>query len=238
MEENGYPSTSDFMLSSINILDNAEMKKLRINREDDLLKRAINYINHCGTHKYSRYCHLVSLRNVIYNKKKHKDVKEDDIFSKDSDMFARIKVIECRMKFGKLQIFNKSGENNLTRGIDIRLYVSIRCDINEQPRFRARRNHPRILQQSQSFLYYGGNNDTQRLLSNRTGYVTCIEKGINYAYFLAQLNIHGCVGFEQYTASRLLENIFANTLPKGVLTQIIEKFHLNLFARIILIMVI
>ena len=100
------------------------MKNLKINREDDLYNRAINYMNHCGTHKYSKYCHLVSLRNVIYNKNKHKKVKEDDIFSKDVD-FARIKVIVCRIKFGKLRIFDKSGENNLTRGIAIRLYGSI-----------------------------------------------------------------------------------------------------------------
>ena len=82
-------------------------------------------------------------------------------------MFARIKVIECRMKFEKFCIFDKSGKNNLTRGITIRLYGSIICDINEQPRYHARRNHPRILQQPHSFLYYVDNNDTQRLLSNK-----------------------------------------------------------------------
>ena len=53
MEEDEYPSTSDLMLSSINVLDSAELKKLKINREDNLLNRAINYINHCGTHKCS-----------------------------------------------------------------------------------------------------------------------------------------------------------------------------------------
>ena len=78
----------------------------------------------------------------------------------------------------------------------MRLYGSIICDINGQPRFHARRNHPRILQQPHSFLYYEGNNDTQRLLSNRTGYLTCMMKEINYENFLIQLNIHGCVGFE------------------------------------------
>ena len=45
-------------------LDVTELKKLKINREDDLLNRDINYINNCGTHKSSKYCHLVSLRNV------------------------------------------------------------------------------------------------------------------------------------------------------------------------------
>ena len=77
------------------------------------------------------------------------------------------------------RIFDKSGENNITRGIAIRLYGSIIYDINGQPRFRTRRNHLIILQQSHSFLYYRSNNDTQRLLSNRTSYVTCMEKEIH-----------------------------------------------------------
>ena len=61
-------------------------------------------------------------------------------------MLAIIKAIECKMRFGKLRIFDKSGENNLTRCIAIRLYDSIICDINEQPRLHARGNYPRIFQ--------------------------------------------------------------------------------------------
>ena len=69
---------------------------------------------------------IISIACVdIYNKKKHKDVKVDDIFCTYGDMFTNIKVIEYRMKFGKLRIFDKSGENNLTRGIATRLYGSI-----------------------------------------------------------------------------------------------------------------
>ena len=60
MDEDGYPSTSDLMLLSINVLDSAKLKKLKINRKDNLLNRAINYINHCGTCKCSKYCHLVA----------------------------------------------------------------------------------------------------------------------------------------------------------------------------------
>ena len=215
MEEDGYPSTSKSMLSSTNVLNTDELKKLKINREDDLLNRAINYINYCGTHKCSKYCHVISFKNVKYNQKKHKHLTEDDIYSVNGDKFARIKVIDCRMKFGKLRIFDKSGENNLTRGIAIRLCGAIICDINGLPRFHARRNHPRILQQPHSFLYYGGNNDTQRLLCNRTGYITCMEKNINYENFLVQLNIHGCSGFEQYTASHFIEDYICKYTTKG-----------------------
>ena len=72
----------------------------------------------------------MSLINITFNKEKHKDFKEQNMFSKDGDMFARIKEIECRMKFGKLHIFDKSGEDNLTREIAIRSYGFIICDIN------------------------------------------------------------------------------------------------------------
>ena len=176
MLKDGYPPTSKDMLSSLNVLKISELKKIKSSREEDLLNRSINYLNHCGTHKCSNYCHVISSRTVKYNKDKHKHIKEDDIFNENGVMFARIKVTECRMKFGKLRIFDKSGENNLTRGIAIRLQGSIICDLNGQPRFHARRNHPRLLQQPHSFLYYGGNNDTQRLLCNRTGYKTCMDK--------------------------------------------------------------
>ena len=80
------------------------------------------------------------------------------------------------------------------------------CDSNGQPRYRCRKKHPRILVEPRSFLYYGGNNDTQRLLCNRKGYDTCRKMKINYEDFIIKLNIHGCAGFEQYTVSRLTED--------------------------------
>ena len=57
------------------------------------------------------------------------------------------------MKFRKLRIFDKSGKNNLTRDISIRLCGSIICDMNRKSRFHARRNHPRILQYPH-YLHY------------------------------------------------------------------------------------
>ena len=111
------------------------------------------------------------------------------------------------MNFGKLRIFDSSGENNLTRGII--------CDTNGQPRYDSRKNHPRILAEPHSFLYYGVNNDTQRLLSNMKGYETCMKKGVDCKDFIIKLHIHGCAGFEQYTASRLLEDYVTKYNTKG-----------------------
>ena len=70
------------------------------------------------------------------------------------------------------------------------------CDLNGQPRYHCRRNHPKILAEPHSFLYYGDNNDAQRLLCNKTGYDTCIKKKIDYEDFIIKLNIHDCARFE------------------------------------------
>ena len=81
------------------------------------------------------------------------------------------------------------------------------------------KNYPRILKEPHSFLYYGGNNDTQCLLCNRTGCDSCIKKKINYEDFITKLNIHGCAGFEQYTASRLIEHYVIKYNTKGGLNS-------------------
>ena len=52
------------------------------------------------------------------------------------------------------------------------------------------------------------------LLCNMTGYDT-IKK--NYEDFIIKLNIYGCVGFEQYTASHLIEDYVTKNSTKGSL---------------------
>ena len=215
MEEDGYCKTDPTMLSSMDVLESGELKKLKINREYDLLNRSVNYYNHCGTHKCSGYCSVISIMKVLYNKEKHQHVKDADIVIENNKTYVKLKISNCRMNFGKQRIFDSSGENNLTRGIPIRLFSKIICDTNGQPRYHSRRNHPRILAEPHSFLYFGGYNDTQRLLSNRTGYETCMKKGIDYEDFIIKLNIHGCAGLEQYTASHLLEDYVTKYNTKG-----------------------
>ena len=123
------------------------------------------------------------------------------------------------MNFGKLRIFDSSGENNLTRGIPIRIFSKIICDSNGQPRYHSRRSHPIILAEPHFFLYYEDNNDTQRLLCNRTWYETCMKNYIDYEDFIIKLNIHGCAGFEQYTASHLIEDYVTKYNTKGGLNS-------------------
>ena len=142
------------------------------------------------------------------------------------------------MDYGKARIFDSSKENNLTRGIPIRLFSKIICDSNGQPRYHCRRNHTRILTEPHLFLYYGGNNDTQRLLCNRTGNDACRKMKINYEDFIIKLNIHGCASFEQYTASHLIEDYVIKYNTKGGLYSDNLIFNFNLLLKIILTVVI
>ena len=99
------------------------------------------------------------------------------------------------------------------------MFSKIICDSNGQPRYYCRRNHPRILAEPHSFLYYGGNNDTQHLLCNRIGYDTCMKNKINYEDFIIKLNNHGCDEIEQYTASHLIEDYITKYNTKGGLNS-------------------
>ena len=48
---------------------------------------------------------------------------------------------------------------------------------------------------------------------------TCMEKGIDDEDFIIKRNIHGCAGFEQYAASRLLEEYVTKCNTKGSLNS-------------------
>ena len=114
-------------------------------------------MNHCGTHKYSSYCPVITIMKVLHNIYKYKHVKDADIVTANFIPYAKLKIPKCRMDYGKARIFDSSGENKLTRGVPILLFSKIICDSNGQHRYHCWKNHPRILVESYSFLYYGGN---------------------------------------------------------------------------------
>ena len=93
MEEDGYCKTVSTMLSSMDILESAELKKLKINREYDVLNQSIHYMNHCGTHKCSSYCLKRSITKELYNSIKHKHVKDADIVTENSIHYANLKML-------------------------------------------------------------------------------------------------------------------------------------------------
>ena len=125
---------------------------------------------------------MISIMKVLYNKIKNQHVKDTGIVIENNKISVKWKISHCRMNFVKLRIFDNSGEINLSRGIPIRFFPKLYAILTV--------NKPH------SFLYYEGNNDTQQLLGNRTGYETSMKNGINYEDFIFKLNMHGCDGFE------------------------------------------
>ena len=99
-------------------------------------------MHNCGTHKCSSYCLVITIIKVLYNLINHKHSKDTDIVTENSKRYEKLKISKCRMDYGKARIFDSSGENNLTRGIPIRLFSKIIFDSNGQPRYHCRKNHP------------------------------------------------------------------------------------------------
>ena len=85
------------------------------------------------------------------------------------------------------------------------------------PRYFARRNHPRCICQPQSALYYGANNDTQRMLTNAAFKDTLQELGSHEEYLRYQRNLYsiGKGGLEQYNAERIIERYMTSYQCKG-----------------------
>ena len=90
-------------------LESGKLKKLKINREYDLLNRSINYYNHYGTHKCSSYCLVITIIAVLYSIVNHKHIKDTDIITANSKRYAKLKIAKCRMKYGKTRIIDSSG---------------------------------------------------------------------------------------------------------------------------------
>ena len=129
------------------------------------------------------------------------------------------------MGFGRSLSFDSSGKNNLTRGIAPMDRCTNIFDKNQQPRFYATRNHPRVLQAPYSFSFYGANNDTQYLLVNSHGDELFEEIGaIEYQKFFNNLLSMKMGGLEHHNGVYVLELYLTGYSCKG---NDICLFYLN-----------
>ena len=212
-----YRSTSSNMLSSNDVIERNELMSRKSVRENNLFNRSINITNQCRTHKCSNYC----LKDIIYcrkfNPNNDSNIPEEDIFTNQSgDIQVKVKCKECRMHFGRALKFDSSGENNITRGIKFNQSPTIEFDKNYQPRFYARRNHPRIVQSPYLFHFYGANCDSQPLLVNQNGDSYLQEIGSeNYKNYYFNLLCSGHAGLEQHNAGYVVEEYISSYSCKG-----------------------
>ena len=163
------------MLSSQDVMEQDEMKKLKCLREEDLHTRHVNIQNHVGTHKCSDYCLRIRNMKVLFDPEQHKDVIKTKFKGKDDKEYCIIQIKECRFGYGQWLAYDPSGEKTLTRGIEPRLQGYVSFDKNQQQKYVSRRNHPRIIQSPYSSLFFGANNDTQRILVNHKGEKKMLE---------------------------------------------------------------
>lgn len=218
LREEGYRTTCDQMQKSTDVLDRMELKKIKASRENDLYQRQSNITNHCGTHKCSGYCLREKSFTVKYDAAIHADAKpEDRFFASDGVERVTIRISECRHRFGRALKYDSSGENNLTRGIAPQMNPSLNFDKNGQPKYVARRNHPRVLQQPYSFPWYGANNDTQHILVNATSTSTLSRLGSaeNYEKHHCNLAAAGVQGLEHHTGVDMAEEYATSYACKG-----------------------
>ena len=219
LANDNYRQTSDDMQCSRDVLDKQELKKPKFEREGDLFARQSNITNHARTHKCSDYCWKKKSFSQKFDEQLHlASTPEDRFYAQDGTAMVRVHQHTCRMGFGDKLTFDSSGENNLTRGIPPRQDSCIEFDKNGQPKFIARRNHPRVLQQPYSFPFFGANNDIQHLLVNSSSESTHTELGgttERYDQYQRNLRSVGMGGLEHHNGLHIAEEYTTSYACKG-----------------------
>jgi hypothetical protein len=212
-----YPHTTTQMQSSSDVVLKKELKQPKFRRETHLAERRSNITNHACTHKCSSYCLRTKHLSMKYCPTSHAEVDESKRFCSAGGVeMVKLDLEECKMRFGEPFKFDTSGENNLTRGVESNIEPSLAFDPNGMPRFVARRNHPRIIQQPYAFFFYGANNDIQILMNNATGKETLAELGIEeYERFTCNLAVAKMGCLEHGKSHDVLEEYLTKYTCKG-----------------------
>ena len=216
LESLGYRKTSNQMLSSSDVIEKAELKKPKFQREDNVFDRCVNITNHTRCHKCSAYCWKETTKLVPFDQDYHNSECEK-IHGSDGIIRVKETVSDCRMGFGKALAFDPSGENNRTRGKKFQLRPGIEFDGNGFPKYVAPRNHPRILQEPYAYNYYVANNDLQILLINSKGQETRESLGDDdlYSEYRDYLHIARMGGLEQHNGTFVVLNYICGYACKG-----------------------
>ena len=217
LSTDSYRSTSEKMLSSEDILNRRELSFPKISRERFICERTINMTNQCRTHKCSNYCLVEKIVLMRYDPIVNHNVDDKDryVLANGVEMYKH-RIKECRMKFGRALNFDHSGENNITRGIPPIDIPHLMFDKNQQPRYMACRNHPRVVQAPYCFHYFGANNDTQYLLINSKGNECFEELGKKeYDNLFKSLLCFGMGGLEQHNGVHIIEHYITGYSCKG-----------------------
>ncbi|KAL7554626.1 hypothetical protein ACHAWF_018133 [Thalassiosira exigua] len=212
-----YRFTHQDMQTSAEVVQRAELKKPKFQRESNLYQRKSNMCNHCLCHQCSAYCSRITQFSRLFDPTKDAGAEEKRCFKdKDGQQMVRCDKCECRFQYGELLQFDPSGEGNLTRGMERIDKPYVAPDKNGLIRYYGRRNHPRMVQCPHGAFYYGANNDSQFPLVNATGPETLSKLGpLGYEQFCNCLSAAGLPGLEHYNGANLLEAYCTGYLCKG-----------------------
>ena len=152
--------------------------------------------------------------SVEYNENNHKKEAKSIFTDKNGVVRVNVKCNHCRMKFGIFLRFDKSGENNITRGKERVVYPHIEFDDNGQQRFVGKQNHPRVLQEPYAFPYYGANNDIQKFLINVTDDVE-FDNPDYLAEKLQNIGAVGKIGLERFSGADIGIDYSTKYFTKG-----------------------
>ena len=171
--------------------------------------------NHCFDHSCSDYCWHAEKIDMLYDSKKHSDlssVDETHRYFKDGKERISFVVYKCRMLFGYKLKYPDCG--NYTGGAERVDQPFVLWDKNGQPKFRAQRNHPRIVQEPVGMFHWGANADLQIMLINSKSYEMAKLKDNDYGETMARLMTVGVGGLEEFTGADIAESYACGYLTK------------------------
>lgn len=174
----GYRSSSDGMQFRTNILEKKELRKFKFTEEHRLYDRQCNILNHCLNHRCSNYCWKEEVLHLKYNPAQHQQDNPyitDWITNNDGAVtHVKLRYWKCRMGFGNKLVYPRGGpgSSDYTGGAACVRVSNVDFDKNGMPKYHASRNHPTIVQEPISMLYWGANADLQVFLTNRTSFAS------------------------------------------------------------------
>ena len=218
-KQSGFRVSSKEMLSKSDVLDRRELKRMKLDREDDLHAQRVNIQIHCMDHHCSAYCWVPVKVRVRYNPELHTEDNKNVVSrekNEDGDTtHAMLIMYQCRMGFGKQLMYPL--ERDRTGGAERRDVPENCMDANQFPKYFAERNHPRVLQEPIATLHWGANADIKVILTNSSA---AIPDKVAFTRFFRDLLRGGYVGLERYNGSESINCYISSYCCKGNLSTV------------------
>lgn len=169
----GYSGDSAGMAKKKYVMEQAELKKHKFEREDNLYDRRVNMINHCWCHRCSDYCLREETVAFRYNPTIHTDTakwKPFEIKLSDGTPVKMVKgtVKNCRCGFNRQLQFGRGTDKDRTGGIEPNDKPRLEFDGNGVPKLIPRRNKHNMVEEPLLAFHFAANCDFRRFLHDCT----------------------------------------------------------------------